>query len=79
MQANGNLDICYAFLGQRKKALAFFDQALEIDATYEPAKTNMAAVLSLKEGEKLSDNQTKTVEYCREVVEQMDDNNNQRQ
>lgn len=50
-------------LGQRAKALAFFDQALEIDPTYAPAMTNRAVVAELKEGEKMPDDHVKTVEY----------------
>lgn len=62
-QTYGNLGLCHAFLGQRAKALAFFDQALEIDPTYAPAMTNRAVVAELKEGEKMPDDHVKTVEY----------------
>jgi tetratricopeptide (TPR) repeat protein len=72
-QTYGNLGLCHAFLGQRDKALAFFDQALEIDPAYAPAITNRDLVASLQEGEKFPDNQVKTVEYYKEAAEGMYD------
>jgi tetratricopeptide (TPR) repeat protein len=76
VQANGNLGICHAFLGQREKALAFFDQALEIDPTYEPAISNRDIVRSLREGEKLPNVPFETIEYYKDVIEKVDDDNN---
>ena len=68
-QTYGNLGLCHAFLGQREKALAFFDQALEVDPAYAPAISNRAIVAELKEGEKMPDDQVKTVEYYKELEE----------
>jgi tetratricopeptide (TPR) repeat protein len=76
-QTYGNLGLCYAFLGQQDKAIAAFDQALIIDPDYEPAATNRAIVLSLKNGEKLPDDHIKTIEYYKDVAEQMENNSNQ--
>ena len=70
-QSFGNLGLCYAFLGQQEKAIAYFDQALTLDPKYEPAATNKAFVLSLKNGEKLPDDHVLTIEYYKEVAEQM--------
>jgi tetratricopeptide (TPR) repeat protein len=74
-QTYGNLGLCYAFLGQQKKAIAAFDQALLIDPNYAPAITNRAIVLSLENGEKLPDVHVKTIEYYKDVAEQMKSNN----
>ena len=68
-QSFGNLALCYSFLGEKQKALLAFDNALEIDPRYEPALKNKAILLSLKDGEKMSDNQIETVYYYKEVVE----------
>jgi len=70
-QTYGNLGLCYAFLGHQEKAIAYFDQALSIDPNYEPATANRAIVLSLKNGEKLQDDHVRTIEYYKDVVEQM--------
>ena len=76
-QTYGNLGLCYAFLGQQEKAIASFDQALIIDPNYAPATTNRATVLSLKNGEKLPDDHVRTIEYYKDVAEQMISNNHQ--
>ena len=76
-QTYGNLGLCYAFLGQQEKAIAAFDQALIIDPNYEPANTNRAIVLSLKIGEKLPDDHVQTIEYYKDVAEQMKNHSNQ--
>jgi tetratricopeptide (TPR) repeat protein len=70
-QSFGNLGLCYAFLGQQEKAIACFDKALTLDPQYEPAATNRAFVVSLENGEKLPDDHIKTIEYYKEVAEQM--------
>ncbi|MCI5224955.1 MAG: tetratricopeptide repeat protein, partial [Candidatus Electrothrix sp. AR4] len=75
VQTYGNLGLCHAFLGQRAKALAFFDQALEIDPAYAPAMTNRAVVAELKEGEKMPEDHVKTVEYYKDIAEGMEGNN----
>lgn len=73
-QSYGNLGLCYSFLGKRREALSAFDRALEIDPNYRPAIDNKRILLSLKEGEKMPDNQVKTVEYYREVIESESNN-----
>ncbi len=73
-QTYGNLGLCYAFLGQKEKAIAAFDQALTIDQNYAPATANRAIVLSLDNGEKLPDDQVKTIEYYKDVAEPMKNN-----
>ena len=55
VQSHGNIGICYGILGQKAEALKALDQALELDPNYEPAKVNRIAVVSLEEGEKLTD------------------------
>ena len=70
-QTHGNLGLCYAFLGRKAEAIAAFDQALLIDPNYEPAITNRTFVLSLENGDKLPDDHVKTVEYYKDVAEQM--------
>lgn len=76
-QSYGNLGLCYAFLGQQEKAIAFLDQALIIDPNYEPAIQNRAIVSSLKNGEKLPDDHVQTIEYYKDVAEQKESNNHQ--
>lgn len=68
-QSFGNLALCYSFLGKKQQALLAFDKALEIDPKYEPALKNKAILLSLKDEEKMPNNQIETVEYYKEVVE----------
>ncbi|MCW5212331.1 tetratricopeptide repeat protein [Desulfobulbus sp. TB] len=72
-QTYGNLALCYAFLGQREKALSFFDQALEVDPAYGPAITNRALVELLEEGEKMQADELKTIEYYKELAEYMEE------
>uniref|UniRef100_UPI004055DABD tetratricopeptide repeat protein n=1 Tax=Candidatus Electrothrix sp. TaxID=2170559 RepID=UPI004055DABD len=72
-QTYGNLALCYAFLGQKEKALSFFDQALEVDPAYAPAITNRAIVELLEEGEKIQVDELKTIEYYKELAEYMDE------
>ncbi|MFH0783159.1 MAG: tetratricopeptide repeat protein [Pseudomonadota bacterium] len=76
-QTYGNLGLCYAFLGQQEKAIAAFDQALIIDPNYAPAITNRAFVLSLENGEKLPDDHVVTIEYYKDIAEQMNSNSEQ--
>ncbi|MCI5180620.1 MAG: tetratricopeptide repeat protein [Candidatus Electrothrix sp. AW3_4] len=71
-QTYGNLGLCHAFLGQKEKALAYFDQALEIDPAYGPALSNRSFVELLEEGEKLPADHLKSVEYYKEVAQYMD-------
>jgi tetratricopeptide (TPR) repeat protein len=68
-QSYGNLGLCYAFLGQKQEALAAFDKALIIDPGYEPAITNRAIFMSLRDGEKMP-TAIKTVEFYKQKVEE---------
>ncbi|MDZ7697640.1 MAG: tetratricopeptide repeat protein [Deltaproteobacteria bacterium] len=65
-QSYGNMGLCYAQLGERSKALAALDKALEIDPRYEPAMVNKAVIERIREGEPLTSQKMKSVEYYRE-------------
>ncbi len=69
VQTYGNLGLCYAFLGRKQEALAAFDKALAIDPAYEPAITNRALFLSMKDGQEMPDISA-TVEFYKQVVEE---------
>ena len=69
VQSYGNLGLCYAFLGKKQEALAAFDKALAIDPRYEPAITNKAIYMSLKDGEKMP-TASRTIEFYKEMVEE---------
>jgi len=70
VQSYGNLGICHAFLGEKQAALAAFDRALAIDPDYGPAMGNKAILLSLKEGEKMNDQQFAVTDYYKEAFNQ---------
>lgn len=65
VQSNGNLGLCYAFLGEKQKALKFLNRAIELDPDYRLAIDNKEEVLKMKEGEKLLGAVT-SVDYYRE-------------
>ena len=65
-QSYGNLGLCYAQLGQKEDAITAFDKAIEIDPNYEPAIVNKAMVESLKDGEKLSQETFKSIDYYKD-------------
>lgn len=69
VQSYGNLGLCYAFLGKKQEALSAFDKALSIDPRYEPAITNRAIFMSLKDGEKMP-TASKTVEFYKQMFEE---------
>jgi tetratricopeptide (TPR) repeat protein len=69
VQSYGNLGLCYAFLGKKQEALAAFDKALTIDPQYEPAITNRAIFMSLKDGEKMP-TARKTVEFYKQMFDE---------
>ncbi|MDM8535447.1 tetratricopeptide repeat protein [Desulfobacterales bacterium HSG17] len=52
-QCYGNLGTCLAAIGEKEKALAAFDRAIEIEPGYEPAILNRAIVNKLDKGQKL--------------------------
>ncbi|MCP4407003.1 MAG: tetratricopeptide repeat protein [Gammaproteobacteria bacterium] len=68
-QSYGNMGLCYAALGQRHKALEFFDKALEIAPDYEPASINRAMVERLEEGEKLPRKGVLEIQYYKDLQE----------
>jgi tetratricopeptide (TPR) repeat protein len=47
---HGNMGLCLTQLGHKAEALAAFDQALEIDPGYLPAKTNRICAEKMEEG-----------------------------
>jgi tetratricopeptide (TPR) repeat protein len=65
-QAYGNMGICYGFLNEKKKALAAFDKALEIDPSYEPAIKNRSVTLLRKEGQSPSDARFESMAYYKD-------------
>ena len=65
-QSYGNIGICYAHLGQKVNALAALEIALELDPMYEPVIVNKTATGTLKEGEKLEQEQLKSVDYYKD-------------
>lgn len=65
-QSYGNMGICYSKLGQKEKAIAALDKALEIDPTYELAMVNRAVIESLKDGEKMERDSVESIEYVKE-------------
>lgn len=65
-QSYGNMGICYAELGEKSKALASLDKALEFDPEYEPAIANKLIIKKMREGEPLNLNIFKSIEYYRE-------------
>jgi tetratricopeptide (TPR) repeat protein len=67
VQSYGNMGICYANIGEKQKALAALNKALELDPNYEPALVNRNVVMSLEEGHKLPPTKVASVEYYRDV------------
>ncbi len=66
----GNMGLCYMYLGRKAEALAAFDRALEIDPGYQPARSNRIIVEKLEEGVPMSDIASKTVNYGMEKFEE---------
>lgn len=66
VQSYGNMGICYAKLGQKAKALAAFDKAIELDPSYEPAIINRLEIVALKDGEKLDTCDHETINYYKD-------------
>ncbi len=52
-QCHGNMGLCHAYLGNKAKALAELDRALEIDPAYKTALDNRKAVAEMVDGEPL--------------------------
>jgi len=68
VQSYGNMGICYAYLGEKQKALTALNKALELDPNYGPALVNRNVVMSLEEGQKLPPSKIASVEYYKDVV-----------
>jgi tetratricopeptide (TPR) repeat protein len=65
-QSYGNMGLCYAFLGEKQKALSALDKALELDPDYKPAIINQLKISTLREGEKLQDVMVKEVRFYKD-------------
>ncbi|WP_340680013.1 tetratricopeptide repeat protein [Paraglaciecola sp.] len=50
VQARGNLGICYLMLGDHLKARQYLNQALELDAHYQPAHDNLLVLENIESG-----------------------------
>jgi tetratricopeptide (TPR) repeat protein len=66
VQSNGNIGICHAKVGNKKKALSYLDKALEIDPYYELAIINRKIIDKQSEGECLGGGQVKTIKYYKD-------------
>jgi tetratricopeptide (TPR) repeat protein len=66
VQSHGNLGLCYAALGLKSEALTALDKAIEIDPEYEPAMINRIGIDSLVEGEKLTMDEARSIEYYKD-------------
>lgn len=64
--SHGNMGLCYAKLGNKAKALAELDRALEIDPQYEPAMANRVVVERMEEGCPMSFASFQSIEYSKE-------------
>jgi len=69
-QSYGNIGLCCSFLGKRDEALSAFNRALAIDPSYQPALTNRAILLNLPDGEKMSDDHIKNVDFYKNPGEE---------
>lgn len=69
VQSHGNLGLCLAGLGRKSAALAALDRALELDPTYQPARTNREAIETMTEGEPFVPGLVAETEYYRERLE----------
>lgn len=66
VQSYGNLALAYASVGQKSRAQACLDRALELDPEYEPAKLNRPLIDALREGESLAPLAIREVRYYQE-------------
>jgi tetratricopeptide (TPR) repeat protein len=65
-QSYGNMGLCYAQMGRKQDALNAFNKALQIDPEYEPAILNRTFTERLEDGEPLSYDKFKSVDYYRD-------------
>jgi tetratricopeptide (TPR) repeat protein len=66
VQSYGNMGLAYAGLGNKTKALECLGKALELDSEYEPALVNRFAIERLKDGEVLTVQGIRAVDYYTE-------------
>ena len=69
VQSHGNLGLVYAGLGMKAAALASLDQALALDADYEPAKINRRRVEAMTEGKPLVGQVAETRYYAEKLAQ----------
>jgi tetratricopeptide (TPR) repeat protein len=65
-QSYGNMGLCYAQMGRKQDAIDAFDRAIMIDPNYEPAIVNRAFSERLKEGEPLTAERFKSIDYYKD-------------
>ncbi len=67
VQSFGNLGLCYAYQGQKQKALDHFNKALDLDPVYEVALINKEMCMKfMVEGQSLIPDNTDEVKYYRD-------------
>jgi tetratricopeptide (TPR) repeat protein len=59
----GNMGLCYAYLGQKAEALAALDRALEIDPDYRPARENRRLIEKMEESVPLANVEYESINY----------------
>ena len=69
-QSYGNMALCYANIGDKQKALAALDMALELDPSYKPALINKKIIATMSEGEPLGVLPIMSVEYYKDIAKQ---------
>lgn len=70
VQSYGNMGICYAFLGNKQKAIEALDKAIELDPKYMPAIDNKKLISLMEEGEKLDEVKMRSTEYYKDAINQ---------
>ena len=69
VQSHGNLGLVYAGLGMKAAALASLDQALALDAGYEPAQINRRSVEAMTEGKPFLGQAAETSYYAEKLAQ----------
>ncbi len=68
-QSYGNIGLCYAFMGNNKKAIEALDKSIELDPKYEIAINNKKIVEALSDGEKLNSQRYASMDYYKDLNE----------